>query len=806
MKLKHILILISSLFLCNFLVAQKVSLNYTNLSLDSVLSDISDKYQVEYSIDANIASDCFLSIDTTFNNLQYAFRFLASNCELELQKIGSVFVFKIITIITKPKSYVYQGTIIDLNTSEPLPYAAIQVGGRVLIADDYGFFSCKCDSSQENIKVNYLGYQIKDTLTKTGTNLQISLASSTRELGPINVKGTTTYYKSSGAAIAQVKFNDIASNLVMGNSNNLLFNTIRLHPGIAASGEATSDYLIWGSYPGQNRIEFDGVTLFNSRGVNDEIGRVNAFLVKDIELFKGAYNVDIGEGVGGVMIINGKKGNTDSVNLLVGVNNNVSNAYINIPFKGVNSNLQLASRISHTNLFQQVNQKKGAGNYYYPDYNFYDFNVKFNADLSTSERIQLIFLNSTDFYQESISQLDFNDVYRDVEIRSKQTGGSFQYKKLWKQAGISSLVLSYSDFVPEYLSKSDSTISSQNAEFNYFDNQISEQSIRLNHQFPVKKWLNIFASAAYINNSHAMLIKNNNVYINQSERIMRRAVFLAKNNMKFGVLQLQPGIRMDLTLGNLQPNLQPRINGKLMLNQNLELNFGWGLYRQFITKSLLTDNFNQRAYFWQTSNPVTAPVITSDQSAVGFSFNKNRIEASTEFYYKTINSISRYFIEDSIVGLNHSVGEAKIYGMDMLFRVHLNRLEIIASYSLGRALERFEQGSNQSFYTAPQNQTHEVKLGFISRYKKIRFSVNQVQGSGFTNELTGVRSPYSRMDIGVEYDLVSRKTDIDIGISILNVLNRKNNRLDQFASFPNGTQSFAAGIPFTPNINLMLKF
>ena len=38
---------------------------------------------------------------------------------------------------------------------------------------------------------------------------------------------------------------------------------------------------------------------------------------------------------------------------------------------------------------------------------------------------------------------------------------------------------------PEYLAKNDSTISSQNAEFNYFDNQISEQSIRLNHQFPL---------------------------------------------------------------------------------------------------------------------------------------------------------------------------------------------------------------------------------------------------------------------------------------------------------------------------------
>ena len=165
---------------------------------------------------------------------------------------------------------------------------------------------------------------------------------------------------------------------------------------------------------------------------------------------------------------------------------------------------------------------------------------------------------------------------------------------------------------------------------------------------------------------------------------------------------------------------------------------------------------------------------------------------------------------DSISGLFHSVGESKSYGIDFLLKNKIGTHELLVAYSLGKVEERFEQGSNNEFTDAPQDQRHEIKLAILFRFKKLKISLNQVYGSGFNNSLEGFyfkgREPYSRFDLGLEYDLVSRRIDVDIGISVLNLFNAQNVRLNQFSSFPDGSIAYASGVPFTPSLSLLVCF
>ena len=87
------------------------------------------------------------------------------------------------------------------------------------------------------------------------------------------------YNMTSGDEVGLVQLNNIGSQFIRGINNNIVFNNLRMYPGIMASGESTSNYIIWGGYPGQGHITFDGITLFSSSGMNGNMGIINPLII-----------------------------------------------------------------------------------------------------------------------------------------------------------------------------------------------------------------------------------------------------------------------------------------------------------------------------------------------------------------------------------------------------------------------------------------------------------------------------------------------------------------------------------------------
>ena len=96
---------------------------------------------------------------------------------------------------------------------------------------------------------------------------------------------------------------------------------LRLQPGILASGEQSSDLIIWGSYEGQSQIVFDGFTLYGMKNFNDNISAVNPFMAKDIKVLKGGFGAEYGEKAGGIVDITGLDGNRLSPSVQLNINN-----------------------------------------------------------------------------------------------------------------------------------------------------------------------------------------------------------------------------------------------------------------------------------------------------------------------------------------------------------------------------------------------------------------------------------------------------------------------------------------------------
>lgn len=802
--------------MCNAAIGQEVKLTCQNLPLNDLVLKLSGKYKAQVSINASSANDCLITVDKVFENLSKAFLYLANQCNLEVRNIKDVYTFREVSaplgdsILTKKESvYLFQGTITDMNTSEPLPFATLKIGGQVLTSNENGHFSYKSHQSKQTIRIKYLGYYEEDTTLNFGNNLNLLLKSSVMKLKEVDVNYKPVYYSSTGPTIGEIQLNDISSNLVPGNGSSIIFNTLRLYPGVSASGESTSDYIIWGSYPGENNIKFDGVTLFHSRGINDGIGRVNPLIIKNIEVFKGAYNVEVADGVGGAVNINGKKGSIDSSRLELSINNQITGIYANLPFKKISSNLQVAGRYSYYQLMDDLLKTGSNDKYFYPKYNFGDYNIKFNTQFKNNDQLQFSLLGSSDSYYEFFTK-DKNVYFHETSISSKQYGGAFRYNRMWKKGGISSFQLSKSSYTPEFLSESHYFTFSGSSSSNSVSNFIAESAIKMIHQFPSSKRLNLLTGLAFIQNDYQLSLRNDSLDINQSNKSLERFSFFVKNNVELGQLSLHTGIKIDIILPDLRTVIQPRINGKYSFSERWNMKFGWGMYRQYISKSLLIDNFGQRSFFWQTSNGVTAPSTNGIHNALSLSYGATSIELTVEGFFKTTSNINRYFMNDSIGGLFHSVGESKSYGIDLLLKKRFKTHELLLAYSLGKVEERFEQNSDQAFAYAPQDQRHEIKLAFLLSFKRLKVSLNQVFGSGFNNRVDGlyfiVREPYSRFDIGVNYDFFSRKVDMNLGISVVNIFNSQNVRLNQFSSFPDGSITYASGVPFTPSLNLGVRF
>ena len=113
------------------------------------------------------------------------------------------------------------------------------------------------------VTVSYLGYYILDTVVQISKNLCFGLIPSSIGLKEIVISGKKIEKSYQiGEQPGLIKLNHKISHFLPGYGDNSIFNLIRLMPGILASGEQTSELIIWGGYAGQSEVKFDGFTVF----------------------------------------------------------------------------------------------------------------------------------------------------------------------------------------------------------------------------------------------------------------------------------------------------------------------------------------------------------------------------------------------------------------------------------------------------------------------------------------------------------------------------------------------------------------
>ncbi|MBP7510120.1 MAG: TonB-dependent receptor plug domain-containing protein, partial [Prolixibacteraceae bacterium] len=589
---KRALILITLLItgISVFSQSSQIKLDVKSEQLNNVLVKLRDQYNFQLSYSDNLLSNYKITASKTFRKKEDALKFLFKGLPFEIQKSGDVFVIIPNKYVEKEEKKVtlaqVTGQIVESGSFEPLPFSHVWVNNKPMVSDVMGNFNYTASAdSGFHLRISHLGYYVYDTILSASINRQFKLIPSTEKIPEVTVRNNIIEKATLiGDKPGKIKLNHNILKYLPGQGDNSLFSLIRLMPGIAASGEQSTDLLIWGSSEGQSQVTFDEFTIFGLKNYNDNISIVNPFLVKNIEIYKGGYEAKYGNRVGGLVNITGKNGNMTKPALSLNINQTTLNGLLEIPSL-MNSSIMVAYRQTYYDIYKNSNLNiydisrpvnKSADKYQnlsklnfdvnvYPDnYFFRDFNVKFSANLDQNDNFYISFFGANDKFilasdteVTKIGKGAKNNPFLFTILNkeyNQQEGGTLFYGRTWANGNYSSLTASHSYFDKD-ISETIETESKYSGTFFKNDkagtgNTILENSLKIDNTF---NFLNahkletgggVYFNEATISNVNKQYdnvdLDTLSVYNNY-----RAVVYVQDNIHLFNALDLKAGLRSN---------------------------------------------------------------------------------------------------------------------------------------------------------------------------------------------------------------------------------------------------------------------
>ncbi len=811
-------ILLFILFILNDIVAQSISQETESIPLREVLNYLSENYNYQFSYNDELIKDCVVNnIDfEKINNPGTYLVQILSPCHLKYKNISGVFVISQEKIFLSKnqgkKSFKLSGRILDLNSNEPLPFSTILINNAQIHSDMNGCFAYVGADTIYRLSVSHLGYNSQDTILLEPGKIQIKLKASQFKLNEIIVEAKRkTEDKILLKDRSQQKINPQSTSFLPGETGNFLFNHLRLQPGILAAGEQQQDFIIWGSYKGQTQILFDGITLFSTSNSNNSLGPVNSFLIKDIEVFKGGYNVDIGDRVGGVVSILGQSGSQKKFRSKINLSDQSINTYLNIPVANKFS-IQAGFRQTYTHVidWRKIFKKEEDKNKSI----FRDLNVKLSSDLENGDFLSINLINNKD--QLSILNTDESfekNYFAFNETNAEQLGGSLFYGKKWSKGNYTHLKTSYSQLKTEFENEIKIVDPVLITEFNISENQtknrISHSEIRLEHFLPAQENFSLSFGGGYVQNKSSFDQDSMGLNLKTTTATLNRLFTYVKNEIRIHPkLTFTPGLRLDVPIQKNNPVFQPRFNLIYQTNSSIILNLSGGWYTQFISENAIVDSFNNNLFYWSVADPKNANLLKGKHLVFGGRYEKNKFKFQSNFYYKTTTGLTRFILKEMDNDIYVTSGKSRTYGIDLLIMKKIKYHDFWISYTLSKTEENFDYFLNNSYQRAVQDQRHELKTVGILNFNPFHFSVNYVYGSGIPNSnFDNTTSPYySRLDASFLYRWSKKKIKFDLGCSLTNILNRSNILYNNFSNFSDNKTIYTKADPFTPSIFITIDF
>lgn len=381
------------------LLEQKISINRSNATIQQVLGELADKYNLTFSY-SNDLVPLLQQVSIKAENQP-----LGQVLEELLKHSGTGYTLVGSQIILQPaKKQVRQrvtisGHVKDEISGESLPGATVTNGTAGATANTYGFYSITMPAGAVQLQVRYLGYEplvlnILHVTADTIIQLQLQPLSNQIQEVSITAEKTTDLQQASRITMRGSEVKQLPR--LLGEADAV--KAIQLMPGVLGGREGSSDLIVRGGSPDQNLILQDGVPVYNVSHLLGMFSVFNPDAIKSVELIKGGFPAPYGGRLSSVIDVQLKEGNNQQFSGEGAVGLISSKLMLEGPIRNEKTSYLVAARRTYLDALAAAAAAMSGEDMSH--YNFLDLNAKVNHTISPSNRLYLSLYSGQDKFSD----------------------------------------------------------------------------------------------------------------------------------------------------------------------------------------------------------------------------------------------------------------------------------------------------------------------------------------------------------------------------------------------------------------------
>ncbi|WP_010521096.1 TonB-dependent receptor domain-containing protein [Aquimarina agarivorans] len=800
---------------------QENTYNYSNTELSIVLKQLEQKFGVKFSYNPEWIEEIKINLNIVNPTLNQFLVEFQRQLHFSFEKIDDRY------IVIKPISEVYIcGYLKNSINKKPIENANVNTfsGSKYATTSTKGYFQLSNVPINDSILISSLGFKSKKLAVKSFYKKcnDLYLEEKLYTLNEVVIKE----YLSSGISLKNdgtVLFDLKKTDILAGQAEPDVLQSIQLLPGVDNVSENASDILIRGGTTDQNLILWDDIKLYNTDHFFGTLTNLNSNIINNVTVYKSGTSAKYGNSVSGVVDIRLDENIPKKIITSFGFNSLSSDFALKIPIhkklglivSGRRSLIDVLKTQAFDNNFFRIfqNSRLKINREAFPlntasdessrSIVFEDYSAKLIFQLSEAHKLKstLLYTNNDlrDVFNAVTGETFDGDLLTDNFfdfLSIENLGTSFFLESKWTNRIKTKIGGNYSNYSLNYVGLSFNPLFFAPVELERF-NEIDDASGYFNVNY---QW----NSSVGISSGYELTSKRINYRILEgifgdfNQRYNNKPGHSFYSQLTYNKsenLHVDFGIRVNKFANFERLRFEPRLFVEKKIHKKLRIKGSAEQKNQDINRiEILSGNdTGEETEVWFPSND-SIPLVNSKQVSLGAVFkNKNWI-VDIDAYYKKLKGITAFNGSFVNVFNQPNEGEGKIKGVDFLLKKKINKFSIWLGYTFSENEQIFESLNNGKPFNSSNDVTHSFTVSNFLEWKRIQFSLGWKYRTGtpFTvikdfddilaptiETLNGERLPdFHRLDFSANYSIPLSKREnnqsVKIGLSIQNLYDRRN--------------------------------
>ncbi len=789
-----------------------VTFQLENVDLNHFLSIISEQYGLSYR---EIAGTYVFYID---DNKKIDVAIKQTRIAKAVQAESNVVDTIAVDVLRLPE-IIIGGIVQNKFTEEKINMCKVFVGtGNYTITNEMGFFAHTLHArGKYRFRIKHVGYRPIDTLIHINkdTLVEFQLIPN-RKIELMSSRLIPARFIVEFSEVPEmILYNPRNAIEVPGVEQNDIVNALTIIPGINYLKGIDAGLSIRGGAPSDNLVLIDGIPIIETSHLMGNLSVLNSKYIQQAYVSRGGFGAEYGGRTAGIVDLSGKTGNNINPEVDFSANMLHTNIYVGVPITE-KSSLSAAFKKSFVDIWPQYlidnfalesksiefdNVVQVDADVSHTEVNYSDANVKLDIRPSEQTELSFNFFDSFDKQYRNYSYPVEGNFYQHNQRESRTTGYSFNIKSQSPKGWLNTFTAGFNSMI-------NNTVSENSKEQEWADRPvksfIDSDKYRVRelrtvwHSELKQKYITHKFGGGYNYNDLDYKYEDHetkivgavtfNDSISGNESVQMLNTYYQAQMKPFNWFSFRVGARATYSPQSEIFNIQPRYGIEIIPFNHFKLHYSGGRYMQHMYLTYRIDSYRNVSPIWYIPRS-NEQVLDANHQVVGAKVDYPNFNINIEAYLKQNQSKSYFWGEKDkqngldIVNYERIFGEDYNRGIDLFVQYRTGIFKHLLSYSLSESFERMRGINNDLYFPSFDHQLHRLRFTEIVSFSGWTASVNwhfatglpYLEESSAQNKLNVSQfNDFIQMDIALEKQIDFQYFYADIGVTVLNVLDRKN--------------------------------